>query len=82
MGSSEHSGLHSGSSALDLDDVALLQPESYSDVTSGISSVGAAGFALQQPSLDVLGSSPVPGWAWIAPPSGDAEQGGAAGSSS
>ena len=73
---------------LDLDEVALLQPDSImaGEVSSGggAAAAAAAGFVLQQPSADILGSSPVPGWAWMAPqPSGDAEEGGtAAGSSS
>lgn len=67
------------SPGLDADDIALLQVDSMSDVSSSISSSGS--IALQQPSLDTLGSPPVAGWAWIAPPSGDAEEGGTARSS-
>jgi hypothetical protein len=74
------------SPGLDADDIALLQVDSMSDASSSISGTGSSGnggssIALQQPSLDILGSSPVSGWAWIAPPSGDAEEGGTARSS-
>lgn len=69
------------SPGLDMDDIALLQPDSMSDVTSSLSNSAGASISLQQPSLDVLGGPAVPGWAWIAPPSGDAEEGGTAGSS-
>jgi hypothetical protein len=74
------------SPGLDTDDIALLQVDSMSDDSSSISGAGStgnggSGIAPQQPSLDILGSSPVPCWAWIAPPSGDAEEGGTARSS-
>lgn len=60
---------------MDIDEVALLQLDSMCDVSSG----GTPGAAVpQQPSLDVLGGSTSPGWAWIAPPSGDTEEGGTA----
>jgi hypothetical protein len=70
-----------------MDDISVLQPDSMgeefsSGISSGISG-GGSGLTLQQPCLDLLCSSPpVPGWAWVAPAAGDAEEGGAAGSSS
>lgn len=64
-----------GSPVLDVDEIAWLQQDNTFEPSS------SNGMVLQPPSAEILGAAPA-GWAWIAPaPSGDAEEGGAAGSS-